>query len=45
MNATNGKPVPNAKVILGVFEARVSPLTRTGSTGGASVKAVAGSYP
>jgi len=45
LNATNGKPIPNAKVILGVFEARVSPLVRTGSTGGASVKAVAGSYP
>lgn len=45
VNATTGQPIANAKVILGVFEARVSPLVRTGSTGGASIKAVAGSYP
>ncbi|NNM47606.1 M36 family metallopeptidase [Knoellia koreensis] len=45
VNATTGQPVKNAKVILGVYEARVTPLTRTGSTGGASIKAVAGSYP
>ena len=45
VNATTGQPVPNARVILGRYEARVSPLVRTGSTGGASVKALAGSYP
>lgn len=45
LNATTGKPVQGAKVILGVYEARVSPLVRTGSTGGASIKAVAGAYP
>jgi hypothetical protein len=45
LNATTGQPITNAKVILGRFEARVTPLVRTGSTGGASVKAVAGTYP
>ena len=45
VNASTGQRIPNAKVILGRFEARVSPLGRTGSTGGYSVKAVAGSYP
>jgi hypothetical protein len=45
VNATNGRPITGAKVILGVFEARVSPLVRTGSSGGATIRAVAGSYP
>jgi extracellular elastinolytic metalloproteinase len=45
VNASTGQKIPNAKVILGRFEARVSPLGRTGSTGGFSVKAVAGTYP
>jgi len=45
VNAGTGQGIPNAKVILGRFEARVSPLGRTGSTGGFSVKAVAGTYP
>lgn len=45
LNATTGRAVPNAKVILGRFEARVSPLTRTGGSGGATIKAVAGTYP
>jgi hypothetical protein len=45
VNASTGQRIPNAKVILGRFEARVSPLGRTGSTGGFSVKAVAGTYP
>jgi extracellular elastinolytic metalloproteinase len=45
VNATTGQPVAGAKVILGVYEARVSPLTRTGATGGATVEAVAGAYP
>ena len=34
VNATTGQPIANAKVIVGEFEARVSPLGRTGSTGG-----------
>lgn len=45
VNATTGEPIAGAKVILGVFEARVTPLVRTGSTGGATVRAVAGTYP
>ncbi|GAA2157297.1 hypothetical protein GCM10009845_00690 [Pedococcus bigeumensis] len=45
VNATTGQPVSNAKVILGRFEARVTPLVRTGSFGGASIKALAGTYP
>ncbi|GAA3710125.1 hypothetical protein GCM10022399_28730 [Terrabacter ginsenosidimutans] len=45
VNATSGQPIGNARVILGRFEARVSPLVRTGSAGGATVKAVTGTYP
>jgi len=45
VNATTGQPISNARVILGRFEARVSPLVRTGSAGGATVKAVTGAYP
>lgn len=45
VNATTGQPISNAKVILGRFEARVTPLVRTGSSGGASIKALAGTYP
>ncbi len=45
VNASTGQRIPNAKVILGRFEARVTPLGRTGSGGGFSVKAVAGTYP
>jgi hypothetical protein len=45
VNATTGQPISNARVILGRYEARVSPLVRTGSTGGATVKAVTGTYP
>ena len=45
VNATTGEPITGAKVILGVYEARVSPLVRTGPTGGATVRAVAGTYP
>ncbi len=45
VNAKTNQPIQDARIILGVFEARVSALTRTGSTGGASVKAMAGSYP
>ena len=44
-NATTGQPISDAKVILGRFEARVSPLVRTSSTGNATIKAVAASYP
>jgi hypothetical protein len=45
VNATTGQPISSARVILGRYEARVSALVRTGSSGGASIKAVAGTYP
>ena len=45
VNASTGEPVAEANVILGVFEARVSPVRETGRTGGFSAPVVAGSYP
>jgi hypothetical protein len=45
LNASTGTPVPNAKIILGVFEAKVSPLLRTGPTGAFAAPVTAGSYP
>jgi len=45
VNASTGAAVANAKVIIGRFEARVTPLARTSSTGGAGARMVAGSYP
>jgi len=45
VNASTGAPVAGAKVIIGRFEARVTPVARTSSTGGAAAKMVAGSYP
>ncbi|MGH3372782.1 MAG: carboxypeptidase regulatory-like domain-containing protein, partial [Nocardioidaceae bacterium] len=45
VNASTGEPVADAKVILGVFEGRVSPLRKTGESGGFSAPVVAGSYP
>src|SRR4051794_33583290 len=44
VDAASGAPVANARVIVGDFEARVSPLVRTASTGGFSAKLVSGSY-
>ena len=44
VNAATGQPVKNAKVIVGEYEARVSPLTRTSDTGGFGAKMIAGSY-
>ncbi len=44
VNASTGKPVPNARVIVGEFEARVSPLVRTSTTGGFGARMAAGSY-
>ncbi len=44
VNAATGSPVKNAKVIVGEFEARVSPLVRTSDTGGFGAKMAAGSY-
>ncbi|MDQ5841727.1 MAG: M36 family metallopeptidase, partial [Chloroflexota bacterium] len=45
VNASTGAGVANAKVIIGRFEARVTPVARTSSTGGAGAQMVAGSYP
>ncbi|TDO35150.1 fungalysin/thermolysin propeptide [Kribbella sp. VKM Ac-2527] len=45
LNASTGKPVPNAKIILGIFEAKVSPVARTGPDGRFTIPATAGSYP
>jgi len=45
LNASTGSPVPNARIILGVFEAKVSPAARTGADGRFAVSVTAGSYP
>jgi len=45
VNAATGEPVADARVMLGRFEARVSPLRTTGSGGGFSAPVVAGTYP
>ncbi|KQX66337.1 coagulation factor 5/8 type-like protein [Angustibacter sp. Root456] len=45
VNATTGAAVSGAKVIIGRYEARVTPAARTSSTGGAALRMVAGSYP
>ncbi len=44
VNSSTGTPVKNAKVIVGEFEARVSPLVRTSDTGGFGARMAAGSY-
>jgi extracellular elastinolytic metalloproteinase len=44
VDAASGAAVANARVIVGDFEARVTPLARTSSTGGFSAKLVSGSY-
>ena len=45
VNASTGAPVAGAKVFLGVFEARTTPVARSSSTGGFAVQAVGGTYP
>jgi hypothetical protein len=45
VNASNGQPVDNARIMLGRFEARTSPVAITGSTGGFRVVATEGRYP
>lgn len=45
VNAATGEPVAGARVMIGRFEARVSPLRTTGSGGGFSAPVVAGTYP
>jgi hypothetical protein len=44
VNASTGAAVKNAKVIVGEYEARVTPLARTSDTGGFGAEMVAGSY-
>jgi hypothetical protein len=45
VNAATGKPVAGARVMLGVFEARVSPLATSSATGGFSASVTDGTYP
>ena len=45
VNSSTGQPVENARVMLGRFEARTSPVAVTGSTGGVRVTATEGTYP
>ncbi len=44
VNAATGQPVKDAKVIVGVFEARVTPLRTTSATGGFAAPMTAGTY-
>jgi hypothetical protein len=44
VDASSGAAVSNARVIVGDYEARVTPLARTSSTGGFSARLVSGSY-
>jgi len=45
VNASTGAPVKDAKVILGVFEGRVSALRTTSAEGAFSAPVVGGTYP
>ncbi|MGN6089936.1 MAG: M36 family metallopeptidase, partial [Actinomycetales bacterium] len=45
VNATTGKPVADARAMLGIFEARVTPVARTSDKGRFAVPVVAGTYP
>ncbi len=45
LNASTGEPVADARVMLGVFEAGVSPVTETGPAGRFRIPATAGRYP
>ncbi len=45
VNAATGRPVAGAKVVLGVFEARVSPLRISSATGAFSATVADGTYP
>ncbi len=44
-NASTGKPVEGARIMIGRFEARAVPVARTGATGAYRIPATAGSYP
>ena len=45
LNASTGQPVKNARVMLGKFEARATPVATTGSTGAFRVSATQATYP
>jgi hypothetical protein len=45
VNASTGQPVENARIMLGRFEARTSPVAVTGSTGGFRIFATEARYP
>lgn len=45
VNAATGKPIPGARIMLGVFEARVTPLRTSSADGGFSAPVTAGTYP
>ncbi|SDY37880.1 Fungalysin/Thermolysin Propeptide Motif [Micromonospora pattaloongensis] len=45
VNAGTGRPIAGARVMLGVFEARVTPLTTTSAEGGFGASVTAGTYP
>ncbi|WP_280841557.1 M36 family metallopeptidase [Micromonospora sp. A200] len=45
VNAATGKPIPGARINLGVFEARVTPLRTSSTDGGFSAPVTAGTYP
>jgi hypothetical protein len=44
-NASTGKPVENARIMLGKFEARATPVATTGTSGAYRITATKGSYP
>ena len=44
-NRSTGKPVPNARIMLGKFEARATPVATTGASGTYRIRATKGSYP
>jgi extracellular elastinolytic metalloproteinase len=44
VNSSTGEPVKNARVLMGEFEARATPVARTSDTGGFGEKIVPGSY-
>lgn len=45
INASTSEPIENARVMIGIFEARVSPLRTTSATGEFSASVTDGTYP
>jgi extracellular elastinolytic metalloproteinase len=44
-NASTGKPIQGARIMLGQFEARATPVATTGPTGGFRITATQATYP